>query len=243
MRTASLCTSRPSARVDPVVMECGLDDGGSSGAWGSVPSGVAKFTEACFYDRAGLGKSAPGPEPRTSTRIANDLHSLLQQAGCQAPYILVGHSFGGLHLRRFVDLYPEEVAGLVLVDPTPRELMVEPLKPEQIERLKAVGAPPGLIAEADGGVAASLSEWANLKPLPDVPVVVITSSPPKADASDLDKQRYESLAACHQGLVDMVSDGVHLTAAKAGHYIQLDEPSLVIDAIKQVFDKVSIKSE
>jgi pimeloyl-ACP methyl ester carboxylesterase len=224
-----------------VVLECGLDDGGSSGVWGIVPSGVKRFAQVILYDRAGLGKSAPGPEPRDSMRITRELHSLLQNTGFQGPYILVGHSFGGLHLRCFADQFPEEVAGLVLVDPTPRELMTEPLSDSQIDNLKRIGASPGMIAEAEGGVTASIPEWAGLKPLPDVPLVVLTSTPPGPGASSLDIERHASLEGYHQALAAMSSDVVHIVASEASHYIQLDQPQLVIDAIKLVIDKVAAR--
>jgi len=85
-------------------------------AWESTPGEVAKFTEACWYDRAGEGWSDPGPYPRTSVEIAKDLHSLLQRAGVPPPYVLAGASFGGLNSRVYAGLYPKEVAGMVLID-------------------------------------------------------------------------------------------------------------------------------
>jgi pimeloyl-ACP methyl ester carboxylesterase len=84
--------------------------------WAHIQPEIAKFTQACWYDRAGEGWSDPGPFPRTSAAIAKDLHELLQRAGIPAPYLLVGNSFGGLNVRVYNGLYPNEVAGMVLVD-------------------------------------------------------------------------------------------------------------------------------
>jgi pimeloyl-ACP methyl ester carboxylesterase len=84
--------------------------------WDLVQSDVEKFTQVCSYDRAGYGWSDPGPLPRTSRQIAKELHTLLQNAGIRPPYILVGHSFGGFNVRVYNGLYPNEVAGLILVD-------------------------------------------------------------------------------------------------------------------------------
>lgn len=85
-------------------------------AWAVVQPRIARWTRVCSYDRAGTGFSAPGPMPRTSMRIAAELRSALRNGGIAGPYILVGNAFGGDNVRAFADLYPRDVAGLVLVD-------------------------------------------------------------------------------------------------------------------------------
>ena len=85
--------------------------------WFHIQERVAGFTGTASYDRGGLGWSSPSRSARTPGNIAAELHSLLQCARIKPPYVLVGHSFGGLVMRRFAALYPEEVAGVVLVDP------------------------------------------------------------------------------------------------------------------------------
>ena len=97
-----------------VVFESGVGLSGYS--WVFVQREVAKFTRACWYDRAGYAWSDPGPYPRDSIAVSHDLHRLLQAAGVAGPYVLVGHSLGGFHVRVYNRLYPEEVAGVVLVD-------------------------------------------------------------------------------------------------------------------------------
>ncbi|HWC55951.1 MAG TPA: alpha/beta hydrolase [Sphingomicrobium sp.] len=87
-----------------------------SPAWATVQPGIAKFTRNCSYDRAGSGFSGPGPLPRTSERIATELHDALRSAEIKGPYILVGQAFGGDHVRAFADLFPSDVAGIVLVE-------------------------------------------------------------------------------------------------------------------------------
>jgi pimeloyl-ACP methyl ester carboxylesterase len=84
--------------------------------WQAVQTEVAKFTTACWYDRAGMGWSDPGPFPRTSAAIASDLHELLKRAGVPPPYVLAGFSFAGLPVREYAGLYSNELAGIVLVD-------------------------------------------------------------------------------------------------------------------------------
>lgn len=97
-----------------VVFDSGWEDWAP--AWAVVQPRVAKWARACSYDRAGAGFSGAGPMPRTSVRIANELHSALHEAGIKGPYILVGNAFGGDPVRTFADLYTAEVAGLVLVE-------------------------------------------------------------------------------------------------------------------------------
>ena len=93
--------------------------------WQPAQTEVAGFTEACWYDRAGMGWSDPGPFPRTSEAIARDLHEMLKRAGVPPPYVLAGFSFGGLPLREYGGLYPNEVAGMILVDSAQED---EPLR-------------------------------------------------------------------------------------------------------------------
>jgi pimeloyl-ACP methyl ester carboxylesterase len=97
-----------------VVFESGM--GASSLSWVRIQPEVAQFTQAVSYDRAGHGWSDPSREPRTARQIATELHELLDRAGISGPYVLVGHSFGGYVNLAFAHLYPDELAGMVLVD-------------------------------------------------------------------------------------------------------------------------------
>ena len=98
-----------------VILDSGLGD--SYISWSKVQPQIAKFTRVCSYDRAGLGYSDASPRPRISKVIAEELHTLLHNAGIDLPpYILVGHSMGGFDVCMFASLYRSEVAGMVLVD-------------------------------------------------------------------------------------------------------------------------------
>jgi pimeloyl-ACP methyl ester carboxylesterase len=97
-----------------VVFESGYLDWAP--AWATVQPRIAEFTRACSYDRAGSGFSGPAPLPRTTERIATELHDALKAGGIGGPYILVGQAFGGDHVRAFADLFPADVAGLILVE-------------------------------------------------------------------------------------------------------------------------------
>src|SRR6266566_5176459 len=111
-----------------VVFDSGWEDWAP--AWSKVQPEVAKFTRACSYDRAGAGFSDPGPMPRTSVRIAQELRTALHHAGAPGPYILVGSAFGGDNVRTFADLYMREVAGLVMVDADPDDLEPKEMQEE-----------------------------------------------------------------------------------------------------------------
>jgi pimeloyl-ACP methyl ester carboxylesterase len=90
--------------------------GGFSSYWAFIQPEVAKQVRVCAYDRAGFGWSESDSEPESPQRTAQILHALLTNAGIEGPYVLVGHSKGGLYVRQFADLFPQEVAGLVLLD-------------------------------------------------------------------------------------------------------------------------------
>lgn len=98
-----------------VILESGI--AATSLSWALVESEIARFTTVLSYDRAGLGWSGPAITPRTPSIIAAELYRGLQTAGVSGPYILVGHSFGGLIVQRFAASYASEVAGLILADP------------------------------------------------------------------------------------------------------------------------------
>jgi len=128
-------------------------------AWAVVQPRVAKWTRACSYDRAGAGFSGPGPMPRTSVRIADELHSALHTAGIEGPYIVVGNAFGGDPARTFADLYMPEIAGMVMVEADASD--VEP-KAMQDKDHEGIASFLGRVRECRDSIAAG-------KPLPLLP--------------------------------------------------------------------------
>ena len=99
-----------------VVLEPGGGEMSSNLGW--ITPAVARTTRVCVYDRAGRGWSEPADTPQDGLQIATDLHTLLQRGGVPGPYVLAGHSFGGLYVLTFAARYPDEVAGMVLIDST-----------------------------------------------------------------------------------------------------------------------------
>jgi len=135
-------------------------------AWSVVQPGVAKWTRACSYDRPGSGFSPAGPMPRTSIRIADELHRALHGAGITGPYILVGHAFGGLNMRLFADRHMAEVAGLVLIDTDAGDVA----SPDALQREHQ------FFAEQERDLRACRDALAAGKPLSSVSVPTLTNT-------------------------------------------------------------------
>jgi pimeloyl-ACP methyl ester carboxylesterase len=119
-------------------------------AWAGVQRRLAQLARTCWYDRAGYGWSEPGPFPRHSNEIARDLHTVLGNGGVTPPYILVGHRFGAFNVRAFGGFFPDEVAGMVLIDPpsddpapnnptVPPRQHIETLRPAMILLFRVLG--------------------------------------------------------------------------------------------------------
>jgi pimeloyl-ACP methyl ester carboxylesterase len=260
------------AGTPTVVLDAGL--GGGMLDWMLVQPEVAKFSRVCSYDRAGVGWSEAGTQPRTSQQISHELHTLLGNAGIQAPYVLVGHSFGGINMQYFASQHPDEVAGVVLVDSSHENQFSQkemPKPPSFIPSLTKVLAPLGvarminkmgdtppniapdlavqrasiyshtrhLYAVADEMVSLSVSlEQARAVPfqLGNKPLVVLTRGKKEAvpflspEETDRMEQAWKELQA---ELAGRSQNGKQIIAEKSGHYIQFDQPDLVLDAIRQ----------
>ncbi|NBB14123.1 alpha/beta fold hydrolase [Caulobacter sp. SLTY] len=151
-RRLNLVCAGPADAPGPlVVFEAGAF--GLSADFGAVQEGLAaKGVRSCAYDRAGLGRSDPGPAPRDSAAIVGDLEKLLAASGEAGPYVMVGHSMAGLHLRLFTARNRDKIAGLVLLDAAPPEAADLPVAKTWIGRFAAVsnvagvGATLGLFA-------------------------------------------------------------------------------------------------
>ena len=130
-----------------VILESGLTE--SAYNWWAVQGRIGKLTRVCVYDRAGMGRSPPGPFPRDTKAQVADLEALVKAAGLKAPYVLVGHSAGGYNVRLFASRHPREVAGMVFVDSAvENQLSMEKLLPavaandkRGIEHLRACADP------------------------------------------------------------------------------------------------------
>jgi pimeloyl-ACP methyl ester carboxylesterase len=232
-----------------VVLDSGLGDDYS--VWSHVQPEVANLTRVCSYTRAGLGDgrnaSDPGPLPRTSAQMVSELHTLLANSCVPAPYVLAGHSLGGRNVRLYAAGYPDEVAGLVLVDATPEDYF------ERLQALLPADTWDAYNADLQAFYRAQptsvQNEWisfpegaAELRasgPLPPVPLIVLTETRPQPNLDGEAQMKDLALwLELQSALVRLVPDGQQILATQSGHYIQLDQPNLVIDAIDTVVEKV-----
>ena len=273
------------------MLEAGI--AASSLTWSRVQPLIAQFSRVCSYDRAGLAWSESAATPRSLPALVGELRTLLDRAGEPPPYVLVGHSFGGLLIRAFARAYPAEIAGLVFVDPLHPEEWCDP-SAEQREMLRggvflskagavlarlgvvracltllsrgSTRAPQGfsrllgrratsllermvaevqkLPAEALPAVQAHWSHprafrgmWQHLASMPgcsaalstgtdafgNIPVVVFSAGARDPRWREADRR-----------LANASSNGRHIISAKSGHWVHLDEPQLVVEAIHDV---------
>jgi pimeloyl-ACP methyl ester carboxylesterase len=218
-----------------VVFEGGFGAGIAS--WATVQKEVAAFARTVSYDRAGLGQSDSGPKPRSAKQIATELHTALEKAGLKPPYVLVGHSFGGIYVRVFAHMYPKEIAGLVLLDPS-QESFNDWLKKNQPARLKDVQAqiakaPEGVRAE-DASTDASYEEARVAKVPPGILVTVLTATEDETMPADARRIWIEK----HKEWLATVPGAKHIVVEKTGHFIQAQQPQLVIDTIRQTLSQI-----
>ena len=217
-----------------VVLEAGSSE--SLEAWSAVLPEVARFTRVVAYDRAGLGKSEIGPEPRSFTLYATELHTMLHRAGISPPYVLVGHSLGAAHLRAFAHLFQDEVAGLVFVDPFNEQIFrsISPKeKEEEIARQDAAAknSSAGQQAEWALGKGEALKDFPELRSFgrpPDVPMMLLIAGRERGP------YWVKAVLAEYGTWIAEASEGGLVVDPESRHHIQQDNPVLVISAIRRV---------
>jgi pimeloyl-ACP methyl ester carboxylesterase len=234
------------------------------GARRMVLPAVAGFTHVCAYDRPGTvgqvyadgspseqaatflpSRSDPVPMPRTALELVDDLRRLLLAANIPGPYVLVGHSLGGVVVRLYASTHPEEVTGLVLVDASQEDgeaqlkALLTPAQWEAVERLQQApleGYPDYELVDFD-------TSWTQMRqarvdtPLQPMPLAVLSRGNYSDDAPlpDWPVDAFERMwRAAQADLAALVPNARHTIAGQSGHYIQQEQPGLVIEAIRQV---------
>jgi len=217
-----------------VVMDAGL--GNTHETWQAVAPAVRKLTRTCTYDRANLGKSDSTSKPRTSADVVADLHRLLAAAHIRPPYLLVGHSFGGLNVRLFAAEHPTEVSGIILVDPTPTTFLSGEcaLVSAALCRELQAGWDPDNNPEGLDYLASSKQVEAAAN-LPRVPVIVLAATDHQQDAiTDPDvEKRIEALWQRSQQQLATEAHG-RVIVVPSGHDIQLLKPEAVMGALRSL---------
>jgi bifunctional DNase/RNase len=236
-----------------VVLEAGLGLAGSS--WQQVQEAVSQFTRVVSYDRAGLGASEPSPEPRTSQDMVTDLHALLVSSGLEEPYVLVGHSVGGFTVRLYTDQNRQDVAGMVLVDVAhpdyytrvlsvlPQESPDESVELKEFRRFATTFVRDPLLNPERFMWEASAAQIRSTALLGDIPLIVLSRGqhdPWSGFPADL-KVKVENIGReLQQDLVGLSSNALHIVAEHSGHMIHVDQPNLVVDAIRKVVETVRL---
>jgi len=280
------CTGQGSPTV---ILEAGLGD--FSLTWGQVQPEIARITRVCSYDRAGYGWSESSLQPQTANSKAEALHTLLVNAEIPGPYVLVGHSLGGLIGRIYTHNYPDEVPGVILVDSTHEEMYfrqtaavpkffeiqqrsseqaagqnrlfgllsstgIMAMMPQVIpnpgfseatfEQYKVVWATTDffetLLAEAQA-IEEILAETRDLHitSFGNLPLIVLSAGkeegiPSLTEAEN--QQLFEVRRSLQSDLVTLSTNSKQVIAQQSSHYIQTDQPDLVIDSIQEMVEKI-----
>jgi len=279
--------ARLEGRGTPVVVfEAGIS--ASSINWAVTQPRVAAFTSTCSYDRAGLGWSDSPRAPFDANRMVADLASLLDRLALPAPYVLVGHSFGGLLVRIFAERYPDKVRGLVLIDPVLAGQWAHPEPANARLKMRGVrvarwgawctrfgamrlATSPAVVnsvivprfgghgESAEGIIDRLQTELVKLPP-PLVPIIrahwcrpknflamvdhltaleggfaVLKNVPLQCPVTVISASNItpDGLAE-HRAIANLSTSGEHIVAQHSGHWIQFDEPQLIVDAIRRV---------
>lgn len=280
-----------------VVLEAGAQSFGTY--WVRVQDEVAQFTRVCSYDRAGYGWSDSVHEAMSPQRVAEMLHTLLENGREAPPYLMVGHSFGGIYIRAFTEDYPNEVVGMVLVDSThedqAQEVPAEIKKLPEFEqftkaamavlRIFPIAESIGLVRAfklQDAGIGLIFTEeekgpvlaqvyrsgyfWSYAREadmmtaysgrpggkLGDMPLIVLSQKwdaqkvfelyPPTIQSQvpmEVMQQQADFLTNLQEELAALSTRSKHIIVENSGHFIQLDAPHVVIDAIREVYGEVT----
>lgn len=246
-----------------VVLEAGI--GQNVLDWQKVQPEIANFAQVIAYDRGGYGWSEAGQEPRSPEQLAEDLHSLLHNAKLEPPYLLVGHRFGGIFVRVFADKYPDEVAGIVLVESSHPDVVNNEDNTDEIKRLqrnKRIFQPLGLVrwftrrsykdTQLDEPaksqyIAKMLLDNANIireaQALFSQKVELSASiSLPLtivSRAEDADLQREKRWMEFQRDLARLAPHAKHIHAESSSHWLLFTDPATVVNAIKEQFEEIT----
>ena len=246
MRLACSGAGGPTVVIDAGMGTAPVEDPG----WQRIAAQISPVTRVCLVDRAGLGGSDPAPTgPRTSLDAARDLHAVLAKAGEQGPFLLVGHSVGGLHAQVFAAQYPADTAGMVLVSSTHPDQIptwLALLPPAAGGEEKALTEARAFLTsmEADPtkneerlDMKASAAEAHQLVSLGNKPVIVATHSPRFRMVPGLSEpiavRLEEATQRMQRKFLSLSSNAHQNIAERAGHGLPHEAPAFVVENILQ----------
>lgn len=230
-RQVESVTLRHASSQEIVVFE-----GGSRGTiakWGTVPERLAADASVFVYNRPGYGNSEAAATPRDGLTIVDELRALLRRQGLPPPYVLVGHSLGGLYMQLFARAYPQEVKGLVLIDS---------LYPRMIRKTQDFP----LWSRLAGQLAFSRPVWREIEQIDDTgemilrlpgiddkPIVRLVNQPTSSTAIAVDFGAFRMDQATRDAVRALYPNAIRIVA-DSSHQMPLTSPEIVIDAIRRV---------
>jgi pimeloyl-ACP methyl ester carboxylesterase len=242
----------------PVVFDGGI--GARSDEYRVLQDRIAAITTTVVYDRAGYGASEVGPLPRDSKTEVEELRRLLAALDIQGPYVLVGHSLGGLNAEVFSSLHPEEVAGLVLLDPPPMGFIRREDYPQLVSMASQMTdewqriADAGLESQnaqerAEAGFFEMLASEhremfgasaleASSASFGDIPLVVVASGVANPAFGEIADEYQHYWVAQSEALSAKSSRGEFILAEESGHMLQQEAPDLVVDVVLSMVDSL-----
>jgi pimeloyl-ACP methyl ester carboxylesterase len=222
--------------------------------WNTIADSIAKSTTVIQYDRAGYGNSEKGPLPRSVSQEIAELHTLVKAAKVKGPYVLVGHSLGTFHALEYARRYPKRVAGVVVIDSPPETWLRGKVFPELLEMFKEAPAQMRSGAEQarQGGdlktadfLEAVASEHELLlsedalearsgRGLGKIPLVAIAAGVVNPQFGEEAEAYHEYWVSQTRELAERVENGRFIFASESRHHVHLDDPGLVIGAIREL---------
>jgi pimeloyl-ACP methyl ester carboxylesterase len=217
--------------VPTVILESGLGDGRES--WSPIFDEISKSAQVIAYDRAGYGRSKSAGRLRDGATIVTELRSMLHTLKLKPPYILVGHSLGGTFMELYARTYPEEVAGVVLVDSRHADFT----RQCNLAGVTICAPPAALLAimpnaprQEGFSLKQTMDEVTAASNFPDIPLVVLSSGKHLLVGAPFNTVWLET----QKSLATMSNNSTHTICKECGHYIHKDNPKLVINAIKSI---------
>jgi pimeloyl-ACP methyl ester carboxylesterase len=230
--------------------------GDSSKDWESIAGKLSAQLSVCIYDRAGYGESDPGPLPRSPYANARELRALLNVAGVQPPYVIAGHSSGGLNAQAFWELYPTDVAGLILLDPTPTPSLIRERFPEiwglllaEQENQQALAAQARLDSSAEAArLETMVSEdqetlrWSGLPggsdAFGDLPLLVVAAGRPRTEVIGASAVPFQDFWINeNRALAGRSTAGRVVVLDSIGHAMGYEAPAVIIELIRGFMDR------
>lgn len=235
-----------------VVIDSGLAD--TMDRWGPFQERLATATQVVTYNRAGYGQSEPGPLPRDAGREADELKALLENAAVPGPYVLVGHSLGALNVQVFAARYPDDVAGLVLLDPPPLSFILGEEYTDLLVMAEQMTAEWQSIADGEAtsgndreraffrmiasehremfGESARLA--AAISTFGEIPLIVVAAGQPNPFFGDVAAE-YQRYWIEQNRAVSLKSvNGRFVLAEDSSHHLYRDAPDLVAEAVLSI---------